>query len=545
MPIRGNAFQLPFKDESIQCIVTSPPYWALRRYAGEQSMVWPTPAARGIVRCAAGDHDWQSAGKLRHHPDRCIQGKDLNGSGKFSDEIPRGEQGSKASRGEALDLGDSCSLCGSWRGAYGQEPTLDLYVEHTVLWMEECRRVLRSDGCLIVNIGDKYANDGKWGGETGGKQAYLDDDNRKRNGRQKIKTGLKPKDMCLIPFRVALAAQQSGWWVRSIIPPDYENCNAQPARVGIWEKPNPMPSSAWDRPTNSFEFVFVFTKSERYFWDSDAIAEPCSESTHQRISQRSLSSQAGSDRAYGGQRHNGPMKAVVRGMGAKVGRREDGVKANGDFMSAVVGQPLTRNARNVWTITTQPQSWAECDACHLVFPNKKYLPKRVVKVKNSGRIEYGCPRCGAWGKWVEHFATFPEEIPRRAILAATSQRGACRFCGSPWERVRTARFYGDGNPDGGSHHAPGQVHRMSNDRKGTEFLSSYRPPDTVGWTPTCKCRGQHGKTSPCLVLDPFSGSGTTEKVAIELGRIGVGVDVAYHEIQKFRLQDLQPELSFF
>jgi DNA modification methylase len=138
----------------------------------------------------------------------------------------------------------------------GQELTPWAYVSAMVDVFNEARRVLRDDGTLWLNLGDCYANDGKWGGETGGKQAYLDDSNRKRVGREKRITGLKPKDLCLIPVRVALALQEDGWYLRARCP---------------WLKRNGMPESVKDRPSTLVEDVFMLTKSESCYYDSGAV----------------------------------------------------------------------------------------------------------------------------------------------------------------------------------------------------------------------------------------------------------------------------------
>ena len=137
-------------------------------------------------------------------------------------------------------------------GAYGLEPTLDEYIERMVEVFREVRRVLRKDGTLWLNLGDSYAHDGKRGGETGGKQAYLPAADRQRNGREKRATGLKSKDLIGLPWRVAFALQTDGWWLRSDI---------------VWHKPNPMPESVRDRPTRAHEYVFLLTKSgESTYW---------------------------------------------------------------------------------------------------------------------------------------------------------------------------------------------------------------------------------------------------------------------------------------
>jgi len=134
-------------------------------------------------------------------------------------------------RGEGL-----CRRCGAWRGCLGLEPDVDLYVRHLLAVMREVRRVLREDGSLWLVLGDCFA--------TG------------RGGRG---SGTKPKDLLGVPWRVALALQEDGWWLRSDI---------------IWQKPDAMPEPVSDRPTRAHEFVFLLTKSRRYFYDAEAVREP-------------------------------------------------------------------------------------------------------------------------------------------------------------------------------------------------------------------------------------------------------------------------------
>ena len=287
--VRADALHLPLADDSVQCIVTSPPYWGLRKYAGDQ--------------------------------------------------------GAKP---------------------FGLEPSINLYIAHTVEILRECRRVLRPDGVLFWNIGDSYAS-GKGtcynpgggfnslSGHGARKEAQAYPLNRGNKSTLSVE-GLKPKDLCLIPARVALGAQADGWWVRSDI---------------IWAKPNPMPESVTDRPTNSYEHILMLTKSERYFWNADALSMPASESSLLRLRQPNLDLQAGSDRVPG--KTNGPMKACFGGRNKHAGyeNRKHSVREDeGNYIEKGV------NVRDVWVFSPQPYKEA-------------------------------------------HFATFPEELPRRCILAAS------------------------------------------------------------------------------------------------------------------------------
>ena len=120
-------------------------------------------------------------------------------------------------------------------------------------------RVLRDDGTFWINCGDAYANDSKWGGTTGGK--HVSALHGEPIGRAKRQTGLKPKDLCLMPFRLALALQEAGWYVRSDI---------------CWAKKSPMPESVTDRPTSAWEHIFLLSKSKTYYYDAEAVRQPVS-----------------------------------------------------------------------------------------------------------------------------------------------------------------------------------------------------------------------------------------------------------------------------
>jgi DNA modification methylase len=175
-------------------------------------------------------------------------------------------------------------------GQIGLEPTPDDYVAALVEVFRQVRRVLRADGTLWLNLGDTYA---------GGKIGRAD--------------GLKPKDLCGIPWRVAFALQADGWYLRSDI---------------IWAKPNPMPESVTDRPTKAHEYVFLLSKQERYYYDADAIAERC------------ITSDTRTWIPANGGNHDD----------AGVTLRHDGGRQGGGQL----GNPDTRNKRTVWTFATLP-----------------------------------------------------------------------------------------------------------------------------------------------------------------------------------------------
>lgn len=211
-------------------------------------------------------------------------------------------------------------------GQLGSEETPAEHIETMVGVFREVRRVLRSDGVCWVNYGDTYANDAKWGGATGGKHPKAL--HGSSVGRSKRSTGLKPKDMCGIPFRFAMAMQADGWWWRQTLP---------------WFKRNGMPESTSDRPANSIEYVFMLTKSGHCWYDVDAVALPVSPNTNARVSQ-DVAKQVGSLRANGGAKTNGPMKAVVRRPKSVVAGA--GVRSNESFEAATRENLPDRNFRN-------------------------------------------------------------------------------------------------------------------------------------------------------------------------------------------------------
>ena len=221
------------QDESVQMVCCSPPYWGLRKYSGLPDLVW------GNNHC---EHEWGATDIKRMD---YVQG---------NPEFARPHREHKNFTSET----NTCSLCGAWKGAYGLEPTPEMYIEHTIEILREIRRILRKDGVVFWNIGDSYlgSNCG-YGDYKGNKSSISIPEIYGSIKKPQAKIG-KPKDMALIPFRVTIAAQEDGWWVRSVI---------------IWSKPNPMPESVTDRPTESHEYILMLTKSARYYWDASAVRE--------------------------------------------------------------------------------------------------------------------------------------------------------------------------------------------------------------------------------------------------------------------------------
>jgi DNA modification methylase len=192
-----------------------------------------------------------------------------------------------------------------------------------------------------VNLGDSYFGTGRGPTHPTGFHGGDNGTSFPTKGVYSHST-LKGKDLCGIPWRVAFALQADGWWLRQDI---------------IWHKPNPMPESVRDRCTKAHEYVFLLTKSERYWYDAEAVSEPVSASSVARVSQATWDGQHGSDRVPG--KTNGPMKAVLKRSGNKERKsaKERDCPRNG-VCGSVPWEGTTRNKRSVWTVTTRPYKGA-------------------------------------------------------------------------------------------------------------------------------------------------------------------------------------------
>lgn len=241
-------------------------------------------------------------------------------------------------------------------GAIGLEHTLAGFLANLVLVFEQVRRVLKPGGTCWVNMGDSYFSGARSSGLPRAhgvtRQASPDDGARRPTTAPGLR--IKAKDLCGQPWRLALALQDAGWYLRRDI---------------IWQKPNAAPESARDRPTSAHDYIFLLTKSAKYWYDNQAFREPVTGNAHMRIAKVGRN-------AYGAGAHNAIAKQTPsehQKLSRKTGQHAGNVRDNTSYAAAVTALVESRNARSVWT-----------------FPSEAYQ--------------------GA------HFATFPRELPRRCIL---------------------------------------------------------------------------------------------------------------------------------
>jgi DNA modification methylase len=324
-------------DASVNCCVTSPPYFGLRDYGTAQ---WDG----GEIDCP---HEPTAEWISRKSTANAALGGGTANMGA-------------AAKGRFYNADGSCP-CGATRidRQMGLEPTPDEFVAGMVEVFREVRRVLRDDGTLWLNIGDSYA--GSWGarGRGEGTNAARPDLEAKHgtDAPNRRVQGCKPKDLIGIPWMLAFALRADGWYLRQDI---------------IWSKPNPMPESVRDRCTKAHEYLFLLSKSPVYFYDQDAIAEPLGLASVRRLAQDTVA-QMGSDRVPG--KTNGTMKAVGRRAAGNKTHKYETAYNEGDEVhrtkAGLVGFAErerakveagdlegTRNKRSVWEVATQPFSEA-------------------------------------------------------------------------------------------------------------------------------------------------------------------------------------------
>lgn len=443
MIINASAHNMPLADKSVHAIVTSPPYFGLRKYEGDQEIDWPAGVYSPCTDAPA-----------------CI-------------EVP------------------------AMRCGFGTEKTIKAYIWHSLLILRECRRVLRDDGTLWLNLGDSYSAQGKNGGSSGNKNYTSRDGGYIRDKRC---DSASQGNLLGVPHRLMLAAQADGWIVRndcvwskittmpeSVYGSRWERCRVLLEKDGYSRQGDGkgngrvahgaeitdrkdrakwaeclgcddcamndgyvLRRGSW-RHTRAHEYIFQFTKGRGYWADDQIVKEPTTGGAHSRGS----------------------------GITPKTTEPGQSIKQNSSFRAAVNELVSSRNPRSVFTP-----------------PPSAY----------SG----------------QHFAVFPPELIRPLILSSVPRR-CCPHCGVGWAPVVDRRKFD-----------------RSNDRKveGMRCQLGKVPggntrgcpdPETVtrGYRPTCSCGLKIGAAIPGILLDPFCGSGTSGEVARECGVSFIGLDISF------------------
>lgn len=414
-------------DESIDLIVTSPPYWGLRDYGEGNILIWG-----GDKDC---EHEWN---------EDIIT--NTNSSGGPSD-----KQKSNAGSWFEKPKSNICSKCNAWKGQLGLEPHPQMFIDHIVEICRELKRVLKKTGSFYLNIGDTYYGSGAGHKDTG-KAVYPPSEFRKEPLTKHKSNWLQPKQKLLIPHRVAIALQDDGWVLRN---------------DNIWYKPNAMPSSVRDRRNNVFEYFFHFVKSRHYWYDLDSIREPHATATINRCKYK-VSKFGGDDIGSG-----------------RMDRQRDNEEDDALRRVDCELNPMGKNPGDLIECSTQS------------------FPKDIL---SDGKER--------------HFAVFPEALVEPLIKSSCPQ-WVCKSCGKARERIveKEVDYQASNDPDP----IYKKANPKGNSRNPSEFFkqatSTVRK--TVGWT-DCGCdAGWEGG----IVLDPFTGSGTTCLVAMKNSRNSIGIEI--------------------
>ncbi len=372
-------------------------------------------------------------------------------------------------------------------GQIGLESTPTAFIAALLDVFDEVKRVLRPDGLAFVNLGDSYSGSGKRPTGSNGlwdqrrRQGYIPGEGGDQNGSRN-RDGVGA--VAGIPQKSLLLIPE-----RFAIGMQERGWWVR-SRIA-WCKTSAMPESVRDRPTSAWEHIWMFSKNARYFYDADAVRQPLVEMERQQSESRRQARLAR------------PV-ASVNGNGQRTTAGLYG-EATHVMQSNMAGA----NLRNWWALGPEPSS-------------------------------------------LEHYAGFPTELPRRCILAGTSEKGACPACGAPWVRSveRAPATYGDLRPGRSGAYIEGKNVRADgkrphpSDQTWRGRLNQYaRTSDTTGWQPSCACPPAEAR--PCVVLDPFLGSGTTALVADRLGRDAIGIELnpKYADMARKRIESDAPMVS--
>lgn len=434
-------------EKCAHCVITSPPYFGLRSYSGIKPTSWP-------------EMEYKILG--------------------FTVKVPAME----------------CEL--------GHERDPKEFIGHLLQIFREVRRVLRDDGTAWVNMGDSYQ--GSWanyaGGNRGaGKQRLIKAGSEAQNpaweGMTEYRPAssykheyLKPKDMIMVPAMMAMALREDGWYLRSDI---------------IWYKPNPMPESVQDRPTKAHEYIFLLSKSEKYYYDAEAIkTEPKYPGVIKYAWGRAIDGSLDDNRKGTGEQrrkevakkqwefNSGKPRPGVDNRGGN-----QGTKSTNGHVSKQEMMAMGANKRTVWEIPTHS------------FPEA-------------------------------HFATFPEDLVVDPIKAGTSEKGCCSACGTPYRRVFDKELV-PGPKAAKTLVVDERDQKADNQSQGSNRQKDGHMPGwinqtiTTGWEAQCDCKAG---IVPCVVLEPFSGAGTTSIVAAKLNRDFIAIELSkeYIGISDKRMQ---------
>lgn len=569
MIVNASADGMPLRDGLVHTIVTSPPYHGLRAYSGLQNRVWVGGAYAPVIGAPAcmlipGPTTPAELDACDH-----VWGEALPGSHPGQVEQTKWASAEAAGKGQTANSGRYCQRCGAWRGGFGSESTIEMYIWHSLLILRECRRVLRADGVVWWNMGD----------------AYMSAKGRYKNGPQTLKgkmdglpwekvdgraQGWTDGQLVGAPHRLMLAAQADGWTVRNDV---------------VWAKRSPMPESVsgWRYEQQTCECVDASPEDLPKYagrMEQGLLSAKSGLHTSGHASSRGadlncpLCHGAGvvGDPAFvrGSWRHTRSHEFVLmltKGMGYYANAELS--KETADTEPGVVSVGV-RNPRNVMTLDVEAEIAAQVEDFEFEFRAALAQRTNVLDVVRPAPSNYS----GA------HYAVFPPELIAPLIRATTPKR-SCPQCGQGWSPVvdrkesseaRVVCYRPSCACHYGSEFLPDDFERVSTGESSMTHYEQRRYAAQLKASPHRRVmEAEAGKTAfahylrtdrngarpippalldewiewgwlervvvppepeplppvPGIVLDPFFGSGTTGMVARELGVRYIGLDISY------------------
>jgi len=529
------------EDESIDCVVTSPPYYGLRFYRGAETVWGGDPGCKHEFELEPSDLAHENRNNRPGTQDQVLAepgpttylrrmrlgagGLSLPPGGVEAAVGAGGSEGTVSLPGSAAPVPERgfCSRCGAWFGQLGLEPTVDLYLDHLLMVTAELKRVLKKTGTFFLNINDTYSGSNCGGGDESlfqnTKRKYIADMFCRKPSPQ-AKSRIPEKSLMLVPERLAVRmVDEQGWILRNRM---------------VWYKSNTLPSSAKDRFTNKWEYVFFFVKSKKYYFDLDSVRVPL-KLPYKPFNYRVREARLGRlEEKFGGQYTASPKELLgyddegVRlqtagGWALGEGDGAPGEHAGGDGESSPAHRPPPDAGKVDGGEYKRLSEWLSA-VCGSTFSSG------VGAGTEPGDHNPGGSPPGYDTKYAE--AGLYEGLMRRLFTSRVEARKQADilFPGDEEKRREYLKFIHDhfSNPKGAN---PGDVlhvntkpHRFAHF---AVFPEALVEPLVVAGSPPGG-----------VVLDPFAGSGTVGVAAKRLGRSSVLIELSgeYVKIIKRRIE---------
>ena len=495
-------------NNSVDCIVTSSPYYGLRNY-GASGVIWDNDSD-----C---EHEWDNI-----IPKIYAAGNNI---GKAESTWIRPSRKAQ----EGMDFGVFCKKCNAWKGELGQEPSYKLYLQHLLQITKELKRVLKPTGTMFWNIGDSYAssggpsrhfeyNDPKYGNNKGG---YFIEPTS-------FSQGIPAKSQMMIPERFSIALLDEQKWIRR--------------NFLVWYKRSGMPESMDDRFSRKWEPIFFFTKNKRYYFNLDSIRKPLSEESLKRISQDIYNQfQYGKSMEYGKTSQNMSIPRIINNMHHKYENQGAYTGKHSEYKNVDESDRINENGANPGDVFNNESIYSFLSDPSILSAFMEYIHDERPELLMDQVLDIP-----TMPHSFSHFAVFPTTLVEPLIKAGCPKE-VCSKCGKPKMpfREKTGRTYDSRNGEYRDEEkfTSRKIAETNNVSNSSVFRTDLIKETRTVWKPSCSCNTSFVSGT---VLDPFAGSGTVGVVAKKLGLSAILIEVVpeYVEIIKKRLETDEIESEF-